>query len=105
MLLKPQKELMVLFVMESRLGKQKQNYQLARNQKEKKRKKKKKGNLGDYTNHLIYLFVYYFRASYGTTKYCTYFLRNMPCPNPNCMYLHETGDEADSYNKENPTVG
>ncbi|KAI9304184.1 RING/Ubox like zinc-binding domain-containing protein [Cunninghamella echinulata] len=45
------------------------------------------------------------RASYGTTKYCTYFLRNMPCPNPNCMYLHEAGDEADSYNKENPTVG
>ncbi|ORZ10189.1 RING/Ubox like zinc-binding domain-domain-containing protein [Absidia repens] len=45
------------------------------------------------------------RASFGTTKYCTYFLRHMSCPNPNCMYLHEAGDDADSYNNENPTVG
>ncbi|KAF7732829.1 transcriptional repressor proteinral negative regulator of transcription subunit 4 [Apophysomyces ossiformis] len=45
------------------------------------------------------------RASYGTTKYCTYYLRHMACPNPNCMYLHEPGDDVDSYNKENPTVG
>ncbi|ORY97502.1 hypothetical protein BCR43DRAFT_472648 [Syncephalastrum racemosum] len=45
------------------------------------------------------------RASYGTTKYCTYYLRHMACPNPNCMYLHEPGDETDSYNKENPSVG
>jgi len=40
------------------------------------------------------------RASYGTTKYCTYYLRNMVCQNPNCMYLHEPGEEADSYTKE-----
>ncbi|KAI8071432.1 RING/Ubox like zinc-binding domain-containing protein [Gongronella butleri] len=45
------------------------------------------------------------RASYGTTKYCSYFLRHMNCPNPNCMYLHEAGNDADSYSKENPTVG
>ncbi|SAL99419.1 hypothetical protein [Absidia glauca] len=45
------------------------------------------------------------RASFGTTKYCTYFLRHMSCPNPNCMYLHEAGDDADSYNNETPTVG
>ncbi|KAI8384222.1 RING/Ubox like zinc-binding domain-containing protein [Radiomyces spectabilis] len=44
------------------------------------------------------------RASYGTTKYCTYYLRHMACPNPNCMYLHEPGDDVDSYNKENPTL-
>jgi len=43
---------------------------------------------------------YEFRASYGTTKYCTYYLRNMVCQNPNCMYLHEPGEEADSYTKE-----
>ncbi|KAI8882815.1 hypothetical protein K501DRAFT_250702 [Backusella circina FSU 941] len=40
------------------------------------------------------------RASYGTTKYCTYYLRHMSCPNPNCMYLHEPGDDVDSYNKD-----
>ncbi|KAL1920813.1 uncharacterized protein VTP21DRAFT_11448 [Calcarisporiella thermophila] len=40
------------------------------------------------------------RASYGTTKYCTNYLRNMPCQNPGCMYLHEPGEEADSYTKE-----
>ncbi|WBW71037.1 CCR4-Not complex ubiquitin-protein ligase E3 subunit 4 [Schizosaccharomyces osmophilus] len=40
------------------------------------------------------------RASYGTTKYCTSYLRNQQCPNPSCMYLHEPGDEVDSYTKE-----
>ena len=44
------------------------------------------------------------RASYGTTKYCTYYLRHMACPNPNCMYLHEPGDDVDSYNKDTTTV-
>ncbi|KAG0740912.1 hypothetical protein G6F62_006910 [Rhizopus arrhizus] len=45
------------------------------------------------------------RASYGTTKYCTYYLRHMSCPNPNCMYLHEPGDDIDSYNKDTVTIG
>ncbi|OAD07252.1 CCCH-type zinc finger transcription factor, partial [Mucor lusitanicus CBS 277.49] len=40
------------------------------------------------------------RASYGTTKYCTYYLRNMTCPNPNCLYLHEPGEDADTISKE-----
>ncbi|WFD27043.1 RING-type E3 ubiquitin transferase [Malassezia nana] len=40
------------------------------------------------------------RASYGTTKYCTAYLRNMPCSNPGCTYLHEPGEEADSFTKE-----
>ncbi|KAI8968508.1 hypothetical protein BDF20DRAFT_839609 [Mycotypha africana] len=40
------------------------------------------------------------RASYGTTKYCTYYLRNMTCPNPNCLYLHEQGDDIDTISKE-----
>ncbi|QSL66263.1 hypothetical protein MERGE_000640 [Pneumocystis wakefieldiae] len=40
------------------------------------------------------------RASYGTTKYCSTYLRNQPCPNPNCMYLHEPGEEADSFMRE-----
>ncbi|KAM3586527.1 transcriptional repressor general negative regulator of transcription subunit 4 [Umbelopsis sp. WA50703] len=45
------------------------------------------------------------RASYGTTKYCTYYLSHMACPNPSCMYLHEPGEESDSYNKENLSIG
>lgn len=40
------------------------------------------------------------RASYGTTKYCTTYLRNLPCSNPQCTYLHEPGEEADSFTKE-----
>ncbi|KAJ1966503.1 transcriptional repressor general negative regulator of transcription subunit 4 [Dipsacomyces acuminosporus] len=40
------------------------------------------------------------RATYGTTKYCSYYLRNIPCQNPGCMYLHEPGEEADSFTKE-----
>jgi len=43
----------------------------------------------------------YNRASYGTTKYCTNYLKGQQCQNPNCMYLHEPGEEADSYSKEN----
>ncbi|KAI8647555.1 hypothetical protein BD408DRAFT_427560 [Parasitella parasitica] len=45
------------------------------------------------------------RASYGTTKYCTYYLRNMTCPNPNCLYLHEQGDDIDTISKEELATG
>ncbi|KAI8881124.1 hypothetical protein K501DRAFT_189620 [Backusella circina FSU 941] len=45
------------------------------------------------------------RASYGTTKYCTYYLRNMACPNPNCLYLHEPGEDADTISKEELATG
>ncbi|KAJ2729636.1 transcriptional repressor general negative regulator of transcription subunit 4, partial [Coemansia sp. BCRC 34962] len=40
------------------------------------------------------------RATFGTTKYCSYYLRSIPCQNPGCMYLHEPGEEADSFTKE-----
>lgn len=40
------------------------------------------------------------RATYGTTKYCSYFLRGTACPNSGCMYLHEEGETADSFTKE-----
>lgn len=46
-----------------------------------------------------------YRASYGTTKYCTYYLRNMTCPNPTCLYLHEPGEEADTISKEELATG
>jgi len=45
------------------------------------------------------------RASFGTTKYCTYFLRNIRCPNPDCMYLHDAGATADSFTKEDMAQG
>ncbi len=35
------------------------------------------------------------RATFGTTKYCTHYLKNQPCPNQQCMYLHEPGEAAD----------
>ncbi len=40
------------------------------------------------------------RASYGTTKYCMNFLRNVGCTNINCMELHEWGDEKDTFTKD-----
>lgn len=40
------------------------------------------------------------RAAHGTTKYCSLYLRGHPCPNPNCMFLHEPGEEADLYTRK-----
>ena len=45
------------------------------------------------------------RATYGTTKYCSYFLRGLTCQNPGCMYLHEPGEEVSSFTKEQLTAG
>jgi hypothetical protein len=39
------------------------------------------------------------RASYGTTKYCTYFLKEQSCPNSECLYLHSIGKDRDSFFK------
>lgn len=54
--------------------------------------------------NLQYLIFFSFQASLGTTKYCSYFLKNMQCPKPDCMYLHELGDEAASFTKEEMQV-
>lgn len=40
------------------------------------------------------------RASFGTTKYCNNFIRNVPCQNPECVYLHDLGEEDDRFTKE-----
>jgi CCR4-NOT transcription complex subunit 4 len=40
------------------------------------------------------------RASFGTTKYCNSFIRGIPCNNPDCVYLHELGDDDDRFTKE-----
>jgi CCR4-NOT transcription complex subunit 4 len=39
-------------------------------------------------NHLI-------RASFGTTKYCSYFLKGIECNNKDCLFLHKLADESD----------
>ncbi|KZF21037.1 hypothetical protein L228DRAFT_248789 [Xylona heveae TC161] len=40
------------------------------------------------------------RAQYGTTKYCSAYLRNEQCMNRNCMFLHEPGEENDSFTRQ-----
>lgn len=35
------------------------------------------------------------RASFGTTKYCTFFIKNSECPNKDCLYLHNLADDED----------
>uniref|UniRef100_A0A5B6ZGY8 CCR4-NOT transcription complex subunit 4 n=1 Tax=Davidia involucrata TaxID=16924 RepID=A0A5B6ZGY8_DAVIN len=40
------------------------------------------------------------RACFGTTKYCHSWLRNVPCSNPDCLYLHEIGSQEDSFTKD-----
>ncbi|KAG9145849.1 hypothetical protein Leryth_020189 [Lithospermum erythrorhizon] len=40
------------------------------------------------------------RASFGTAKYCHAWLRNLPCNNPGCLYLHSFGAEEDSFSKD-----
>lgn len=40
------------------------------------------------------------RASFGTTKYCNNFIRGSACSNPECVYLHELGEDEDRFTKE-----
>ncbi|XP_058101075.1 uncharacterized protein LOC131245554 isoform X2 [Magnolia sinica] len=40
------------------------------------------------------------RACFGTTKYCHAWLRNMPCGNPDCLYLHDAGTQEDTFTKD-----
>ncbi|KAI3928996.1 hypothetical protein MKX01_029525 [Papaver californicum] len=40
------------------------------------------------------------KACFGTTKYCHAWLRNTPCNNPDCLYLHEVGTQEDSFTKD-----
>ena len=41
-----------------------------------------------------------FRASYGTTKYCSNFLRNTVCLNKDCLYLHSIANESDILSRD-----
>lgn len=40
------------------------------------------------------------RCTFGTTKYCSFYLKNVPCQNTDCMYLHETKPSRDILTKE-----
>jgi CCR4-NOT transcription complex subunit 4 len=39
------------------------------------------------------------RAQFGTTKYCSAYLRGEQCTNRNCMFLHEPGEANESYSR------
>lgn len=45
------------------------------------------------------------RASYGTSKYCSAFIKNVRCSNPECTYLHEMGDVEDTFTKQEIQAG
>lgn len=36
------------------------------------------------------------RSSFGTTKYCSFFLKNMECNNKDCLYLHSLAEDEDT---------
>lgn len=40
------------------------------------------------------------RCTYGTTKYCSFYLKNIPCQNSDCMYLHESKPSTDVLTKD-----
>jgi hypothetical protein len=45
------------------------------------------------------------RASYGTSKYCSAFIKNVRCNNPECTYLHSMGEKEDTFTKQEIQAG
>ncbi|KIW41016.1 uncharacterized protein PV06_06614 [Exophiala oligosperma] len=45
------------------------------------------------------------RAQFGTTKYCSAFLRGEVCNNKNCSFLHETGEDGQNSSLQNESHG
>ena len=43
------------------------------------------------------------RCTYGTTKYCAFFVRGQPCTNTACLYLHELAKPEDCVGKDELT--
>jgi CCR4-NOT transcription complex subunit 4 len=41
-----------------------------------------------------------YSAQHGTTKYCSAYLRGEPCNNRNCMFLHEPGEDNESFTRQ-----
>lgn len=48
---------------------------------------------------------HHIRASFGTTKYCNNFIKGAPCNNPECVYLHDLGEDEDRFTKEEIQAG
>ncbi|KAI5187029.1 CCR4-NOT transcription complex subunit 4 [Nematocida homosporus] len=44
------------------------------------------------------------RCTFGTTKYCSFFLRGIKCSNDGCLYLHEKGRVEDSFARDQMSV-
>ena len=40
------------------------------------------------------------KSTYGTTKYCAFYLKNMVCQNYDCMYLHSNKETKDAITKD-----
>lgn len=40
------------------------------------------------------------RAQFGTTKYCSAYIRNETCNNRNCMFLHDSGEEYNNVSRQ-----
>lgn len=40
------------------------------------------------------------KCTYGTTKYCTFYLKNILCQNVDCMYLHDYKPQKDLLTKD-----
>lgn len=48
----------------------------------------------------VYVDDLYIKASYGTTKYCKYFLSNRECHSSNCLYYHQKAPDSMCFIKE-----
>ena len=42
------------------------------------------------------------KASLGTTKYCSYFLRGAKCTKAECLFLHQLAPETDTFRRVRP---
>lgn len=40
------------------------------------------------------------RASFGTSKFCQFFMNGQKCTNKDCLYLHEIRTDLEAYTKE-----
>lgn len=40
------------------------------------------------------------KAAFGTTKYCSYYLKKANCPVKDCVYMHSAGNKADIISKD-----
>lgn len=42
--------------------------------------------------------------TFGTTKYCSYFLKNVRCPKPDCVFLHYKAEPGDTVYREEMNI-